>query len=73
MLGHVGVHELTLHDIVDPEHVVLVEKLVGPDLGGVLDEPAEDAVDPHVEGELLGRVAREADGGHAVGGGLVAG
>ena len=47
--------------------------LVGGHLGAVLDDPADEAVDPDVEGELLGGRAREADRGDAVRGGLLGG
>ena len=59
-----------LYNVIDPKNVVGLEELVGADLGRVLDEPTDNAVDPHVQRELLGPQAGEADGGHAVGGGV---
>ena len=59
-----------LHNVIDAKDVVRLQEPVGADLGRVLDEPTDEAVDPHIQRELLGPQAREADGGDAVGGGV---
>ena len=52
------------------ENVEAVDKPVGEDLAGVLDEPPEDAVEPDPEGPELVLALGKAESGDTVGGRL---
>ena len=59
-----------LHNVVDAEGVVLLHVGVRPHLGRILDEPADQAVDPHDHRQLTRGGTGHAHRGHAIRHGL---